>query len=194
MYDKRPSALVQTEIRAMIKGLKSGCRLGDVKTAPDGFQRRLRDIDPGLSAHWNRVRCIWQIWGPSRAFGQAIVLHVCEGEPAEGTYTPLDGRVLTMLRRMDGRSRNVIEEMAEESVENMEHAEKEQAAIDADYTEQELRPRLKYDLGHDVSHSKSGLSVGAVNVPKEDFQPNKFRKGKFGARPAPSHLAKRAMT
>ena len=193
MYGDRPKPLVLAEQRAAIKGLKSGRRLGDIKSAPDGFQRRLRDIDPGLSAHWNRVRCIWQIWGPSRALGETVVLHVCEGEPTVGTYEPLETRVLTMLRRLDGQSRDVIKELAEENVENMEREERHQTKMDADYADQELRPRLKYDLNNEVSHSMSGLSIGAVNMPKEDVSVQAFRKGRFGAKAAPEHLAQRAM-
>ncbi len=194
MFERnRPKELLRTEMYAAIKGLQSGRRLGDVKVAPDGFQRRLRAIDPGLSAHWNRVRCIWQIWGASKEFGQAIVLHVCEGDPTTGTYEPLDTRVLTMLRRLDGKSRNVMNELEEENIENMEREERAQAQVDADYADQELRPRLKYDLNNEVSHSLSGLSIGAINIPKEDMKPEAFRKGTFGAKAPPAHLAQRAM-
>ena len=194
MFERnRPKELIRTEINAAVKGLKSGRRLGDVKPAPDGFQRRLREIDPGLSAHWNRVRCIWQIWGSSKEFGQAIVLHVCEGDPTIGTYAPLDARSLDMLRRLDGNTREVMDDLVEENIENQEREERHQVQQDAEYSEQELRPRLKHDLDNEVSHSLSGLSIGAVNVPKEDFKPEAFRKGRFGARPAPAHLANRTM-
>tara|TARA_R110000824_G_scaffold61146_7_gene162911 strand:+ start:182 stop:802 length:621 start_codon:yes stop_codon:yes gene_type:complete len=194
MFERnRPKELIRTEINAAVKGLKSGRRLGDVKAAPDGFQRRLRDIDPGLSAHWNRVRCIWQIWGASKSFGQAVVLHVCEGDPSTGTYTPLDSRILELLRRMDGSKRDVVRELAEQNVQNLERAERNQVTQDADYAEQELGPRLKYDLTHEVSHSKSGISIGGMNLPKEDLKPKPFRAGRFGARPAPAHLAQKAM-
>lgn len=190
MYSRRPTALVNMELSAMIKGLKSGRRLGDVKVAPDDFQRRLKQIDPGLSAHWNRIRCIWQIWGTSKAFGQAVVIHVCVGDPKTGTFEPLDARVFHLLRYLDGQARNVIDEMADDNIELQEKEDRDQSAIDADYSREELQPRLAYDLSHDVVHSKSGISIGAINVPKEDMKAG-GRKGRFGAAPAPAHLSAR---
>ena len=170
--------------------------MGDLKEAPSYFQRKLRDIDPGLSAHWNRIRCIWQIWGTSRREGQAIVMHVCIGDATTGTFATLDGRVFQTLRQYDGRSRNVMDEMAESNIENVAKHDDEVEATDREFIEEEMQPRLEHDLNTEVSHSHSGVSVGAINIPKEDVNKmvaNRTRRGRFGARPAPMHLARQAV-
>ena len=180
------------ELKASIKGLKSGLRLGTIRPAPTAYEKRLQEIDPTLSIHWNRIRCLWQVWRPSRQLGTEAVVHTVM-MPDE-TYRSFDERVITEFRRSDAnaRGRRVIDELIEENEALEEEWERDKEREEEDFIHYELEPAIKKDLNTEVSHSHSGISIGASNRPMEDVRAAPKPRYRFGAGKPPQGVAAEA--
>ena len=117
------------------------------------FMRKLKQYDPEVKVWFNRVLALWQLFRAGK-----VIMTVRE---PDGTFRPLDDRVLTTLRRGNFyiRGRAVYDEIEQANL-------NAQAAIDADwrdfltYNHRELQKQFR-KATDDI--------VGAINVPKEDL-------------------------
>jgi hypothetical protein len=162
--------------------------LGDIKTAPLHFRLKLKDISAHLEVHWNRIRCIWQVFYPSVAMNRPeVVLNVMN---EMDVYAPLDDRTIQALKRADAhaRGRDVMDELEQESLDRDEEVERDRQREEQDYRKFELEPALKHDLNTEVSYPKVEVSIGARNTSKEDLREaieNKPERYRFGSGTAP---------
>tara|TARA_R100000306_G_scaffold62412_2_gene69736 strand:+ start:1660 stop:2283 length:624 start_codon:yes stop_codon:yes gene_type:complete len=118
------------------------------------FVSMLKEFDSDLSVWWNRIIHKWQI------FWNGKKVHTVQNE--DGSYRPLDERVIRMLRRCDSRKRG--NEWVLEILQENEEVE----ASD----ERSFRSEVKNRSG-DVAKwmaKESDKTIGAINLPKEDLE------------------------
>jgi hypothetical protein len=62
---------------------------------PDSFCQQLREYDPDLELNWDHVHGVWSIWVRLSANERHHVMNVINDD---GSYRPLDGRTMAILR------------------------------------------------------------------------------------------------
>jgi hypothetical protein len=133
-------------------GEKKKKRMGCPHHAPSNVVRKIKDYDPEIDIWFNRV---WGLWMLFRR-GHAVMTVKNE----DGSYRPLDHRVIYALKKGDlqRRGMKVLDEI-------IDHNEDLQQSNDADFeahvkdTSEEFRKQFRKRIDSEV---------GALNIPKED--------------------------
>jgi len=128
------------------------------------FVKRLKAYDDKLSARWMFRKERWGIYrnipSPGNLYNKDVLVHVVQG--AEGTYLPLDGRVLSTLAMADHHRRGrdtVIREMIDKTQRYQETLDKDRRNEMADVIADTI-----------PSGGFESNDIGSINVPKEDLQ------------------------
>ena len=125
--------------------------------------RRVQQIDPRLTIRWMPHKERWGIYrrtlSESRTYHQDILVRVVKNE--DGSYRPLDSRVLDDLRRADMHHRSWARHVAQMEAEQTRSEERRLADLqdDAEAISGEIYPQVRREAEE---------QVGAVNVPRED--------------------------
>ena len=143
--------LMNFELKCTIEGhgkRKLGCR----PYPPANITRKIKEYDPLLEVWYNRVWCKWMLFREGHP-----VMTIKE---ADGSYRPLDHRVLHSLRRADAwvRGRAVLDEIEENNL-AVELNDDKQFRTHIKENAEELRKQFR----------RATADVGGRNRPKEDF-------------------------
>lgn len=146
------SRLINFELKCTIEGKKKR-RLGCRPLPPQNIVRKIKEYDPEIEIWYNRI------WGKWMLFRNGYPIMTVK-EP-DGSYRPLDHRVLTSLRRADAwtRGRAVLDEIEEHNLATEINDDRSFRSYVKD-TSEELRKQFRRATA-DVA--------GARNLPKEDL-------------------------
>lgn len=110
----------------------------DILRAPEWFMRDIKEIDPRLEVVWHPVKQRWSVWcrDPFITFPMCAGWHMIFPWDYEGTYLPLDNRLLSMIYmrspRVWGNAKKYWQRIEDEVIGDRKRRDKARADLTAD--------------------------------------------------------------